>query len=111
MSQFITPPPLTKISPIFVSATGQPLEHGATWSIWNTPIDVEAINAVLPYYRPCHQKLIRELLTFPTQPPLALLRQLLRPHDFSIKRKSDGTWQLVRDTYVFRDSKGCQITW
>ena len=110
MAQFIVPPPLTKIAPIFVSATGQPLQHGATWSVWNTPADTNALNALLPYYRPCHQKLIRELIAYPTQSPLSLLRQLLRPHDYVIERKGTTGWQLVRETHVIR-SKGCEITW
>jgi hypothetical protein len=110
MAQFSTPPPLTKIAPIFVSVVGQPMECGVSWSTWNQPVDIEALRAVLPYYRPCHQKLINELLTYPTQSPLSLLRQLLRPHDISIKRKSNGSWQLVRETCVIRSS-GTQITW
>jgi hypothetical protein len=111
MAQFIVPPPLTKIEPIFVSATGQPFQHGSTWSTWNTPANVDALQAVLPYYRPCHQKLINELLTYPTQPPLALLRQLLRPYDYAIERKGTAGWQLVRETHVVRSAKGCEITW
>lgn len=91
MAQFVIPPPLTKVTAIFTAATGRPLQAGVGWAEWNT-LPQDDLETVRPYIRPCHQRLLNE--TIAGKSPLALLRQLLRPHGYRIDTEGKG-WRLV----------------
>ena len=108
MAQFVIPPPLTKVSVIFTAATGRPLHAGVGWDAWISPPPTD-LEAVRPYIRPCHQRLLNETLA--GKSPLALLRQLLRPHGYRIDTEGKG-WRLVGPDGVHGShGPGCLIEW
>ncbi len=87
MSQFMVVPPLAKIAPLFSKLTGCTLHIDACWSTWAMHT-VEDFEWLRPYIRPCHQKILNETISREQPTPLALLRQLLRPHGMRIEQRN-----------------------
>lgn len=92
MSQFVTLPPMDKVALLFLNATGCRLEVDASWKSWKT-LSPESLGWLRPYIRPCHQTILNDTLSGEQATPLALLRQLLRPHDYRIEAGT-GFWTL-----------------
>lgn len=84
-AQFIVVPPLAKIIDYFVKATGCTFNVDVKWSRWSaTP--VENIEEFRKYIRPSHQQILNDTLSGKAENPASLLRQLLRPHEYTIRR-------------------------
>lgn len=90
MAQFVVVPPLSRVASLFKAATGQVLGPDMSWPSW---LDVSAaeIEAMRPYIRTCHQKILNETLA--GKCPCAFLRQILRPHGYRIETVKSG-WAL-----------------
>jgi hypothetical protein len=86
MSQFMVVPPMVKVAALFKKLTGKELHVEAFWSVWE-PYETADIEWLRPFIRPCHQKILNETLSGEQPNPMALLRQLLRPHGMRIESK------------------------
>lgn len=110
-AQFIVVPSRARIAELFEAATGQPLTVGSFWKKWNA-VAAEAYAWLLDYIRPCHQQILKETLDGGSELPL--FRQLLRPHELSIKNYKKG-WILtelnVKVVKVVEDKPGATIVW
>jgi hypothetical protein len=91
-AQFIQTPPLERVKQFFILVTGQPFEPLVTWSTW-APIDPKQMQWMTVYIRPCHQKVLQDVISGTAPNPCALLRQLLRPYDYYVDA-SKGSWTL-----------------
>jgi len=92
MSQFVTLPPMDKVALLFFNATGYRLEIDISWKSWKT-LSPDSLAWLRPYIRPCHQTILNDTLSGEQPTPLALLRQILRPHDYRIEAGA-GFWTL-----------------
>jgi hypothetical protein len=84
-AQFIVVPPLPKIIDLFVRTTGCSFNVDVRWSRWFS-ISIESIEEFRKYIRPSHQIILNEYIEGKAENPASLLRQLLRPHDYTIRR-------------------------
>ena len=108
MSQFVVTPPLTMITGLFTTATGRPLVAGVGWITWTQPA-TDDLEALRPYIRPCHQRILED--TIAGKIPLALMRQLLRPHGYRIDTEGKG-WRLIGPDGVHGShGPGATVTW
>ena len=108
MSQFVVTPSLTTITALFTNATGRPFVAGVGWSEWRK-IAKDDLEAVRPYIRPCHQHVLED--TIAGKVPLALMRQLLRPHGYRIDTEGKG-WRLIGPDGVHgAHGPGTIVTW
>ncbi len=105
-AQFIVVPPLPKIIELFVHATGCNFNVDVRWSRWLS-ISKERIEEFRKYIRPSHQTILNDCIEGKSDNPSSLLRQLLRPHDYTIRRVSK-LWIL---TTIKKDEgeKGTQL--
>lgn len=105
-AQFIVAPPLPKIIDLFVSATGCTFNVDVRWSRWIS-ISNDVIEEFRKYIRPSHQNILNDCIEGKSENPASLLRQLLRPHDYTIRRVSK-LWLL---TTIKKDEgeKGTQL--
>ena len=94
VAQFMVLPPLQKVSALFMQLTGKTLIEGISWTYWNT-YEPNIIEWLRPYIRPCHQKILNETISGEQPNPLALLRQLLRPHGFRIEAEHGRSFWTV----------------
>ena len=85
-------PPLTKVTGLFTKATGRHFASGVSWVIWET-CDKEEFERFRKYIRPSHQRILDEVISGDSETPCSFLRQLLRPHNYTIRRNSRG-WLL-----------------
>jgi hypothetical protein len=92
--QFIVVPPITKVTELFVKATGKPLAAGTSWMGWNACAK-EDFERFRKYIRPSHQKILDDAVNGIAENPCSLLRQLLRPHEYTIRR-SGRNWLLQK---------------
>jgi hypothetical protein len=90
--QFIVVPPLTKVTELFVKATGKNLVAGVSWAAWEI-CNKEEFERFRKYIRPSHQKILEDSVNCISGNPCSFLRQLLRPHNYTIRRTSRG-WLL-----------------
>lgn len=90
--QFIVVPPLTKVTELFVKATGKHLAAGVSWVAWEI-CTKENFERFRKYIRPSHQKILDDTVNGIAENPCSFLRQLLRPHNYTIRRTSRG-WLL-----------------
>jgi hypothetical protein len=109
MSQFVVIPPLEKVADLFSSATGKQFIEGVQWGQWKS-VYATAMTWLRGYIRPCHQGVLNDAIA--GNPPLVLLRQILRPHDYYIDTEA-GSWSLrhgkpVRQVVV---REGKTINW
>ena len=86
-AQFIVIPPLGKVSDYFVKATGCEFSEDVRWSRW-VSVPSEATEEFRKYIRPSHQQILNDTLSGEAENPASLLRQLLRPHEYTIRRSS-----------------------
>jgi hypothetical protein len=91
-AQFIVVPPLTKLTELFTKATGKPFVVGVSWMFWET-CTVADFERFRKYIRPSHQKVLDEAVAGTAENPCSLIRQLLRPHNYTIRRGSRN-WSL-----------------
>ena len=91
-AQFIVVPPLAKIAELFAKATGRHFASGVSWMYWE-PCTKEDVERFRKYIRPSHQKILDDTVTGIAENPSSLLRQLLRPHNYTIRRVGKG-WSL-----------------
>lgn len=91
-AQFIVVPPLVKISELFTKATGRHFAIGVSWICWEN-CSKEDFERFRKYIRPSHQKILDETIDGTAENPTSLLRQLLRPHNYTIRRTGRG-WSL-----------------
>jgi hypothetical protein len=84
-AQFIVVPPLAKIVDIFARATGCIFTVDVKWSRWSA-VTVEQIEEFRKYIRPSHQQILNDVASGKAESPASLIRQLLRPHDYTIRR-------------------------
>jgi hypothetical protein len=112
--QFIVLPPLSKIAPIFTTATGRSLVTGVSWSEWNR-VPAAELEKIRPYIRPCHSTMLDRAIAGSS--PQALLRQLLRPYDYRIEAGTvKGSWVLRQGqdeepAHVATVGEGRTVTW
>ena len=112
MSQFMVVPTMMKVEALFIKLTGKELHVDATWSAWQT-YTTENFEWLRPYIRPCHQKIFNETISGEQPTPLALLRQLLRPHGMRIEQKHN-TWTVTVGspmTKTIREKDGVLLDW
>jgi hypothetical protein len=101
-AQFIVVPPLTKIAELFTKATGKHFAAGVSWVFWET-CSPENFERFRKYIRPSHQKILDEVVAGTAENPCSLLRQLLRPYKYTIRRGTRGwSLHLTKD----KDSEG-----
>lgn len=110
--QFVVVPPLIKVAPIFIAATGRSLVAGVGWKEW-IPVPARDLEALRPYIRPCHQAMLNKAVAGGS--PHALLRQLLRPHEYRIEVGiGKGSWTLKQGDEpmpVASIGEGRTVTW
>ena len=108
-SQFVVIPPLKLVEKIFQCCTEKPLEAGVTWIQINEP-DAQSMQIIRKYIRNSHAKLWEQFAQ--GFGALAFLRQILRPHGFSIKKAEPG-YKLIllaaNETVIIRS--GQTIEW
>ena len=113
-AQFRAIPPLPKIQELFGTVTGSAFYSGAAWSTWISQPSSAPYEVFRPYIRPSHQTLLNALVNGIATSPCALLRQLLRPHNYRIDHTSTG-WELVEDRPTLKTiaitEKPTQISW
>ena len=105
-AQFIVVPPLPKVIDFFVKATGCSFNVDVRWSRWLS-ISIESIEEFRKYIRPSHQNILNECIEGKAENPASLLRQLLRPHDYTIRRNSK-LWVLT-NIKKEENEKGTQL--
>jgi hypothetical protein len=93
-AQFIVIPPLTKITELFTKVTDKEFAVGIAWAAWNT-VAAEEYERFRKYIRPSHQKMLSETISGEADSPCSFLRQILRPHGYTIRRNSHG-WNLQK---------------
>ncbi len=112
MSQFMVIPPLAKIAALFTKLTEKELHVEACWSTWSPyePADIEWLR---PFIRPCHQKILNETISGEQPNPLALLRQILRPHGMRIECKHGAMTVTVASPMIkaVREKEGILMDW
>ena len=86
-TQFKQIPPLALIQALFTECTGMAFLAGVSWIEWKKPSDPFLYLDFEPYIRKCHQKILKDTVD-EKQNPCAFLRQLLRPHGFTIELNS-----------------------
>jgi hypothetical protein len=110
--QFIVVPPLGKIAPIFITATGRSLVAGVAWNEWKT-VSAHDLEALRPYFRPCHQATLNRVVAGGS--PQTLLRQLLRPYEYRIEAGiAKGSWVLRQGeepVAAVNVGKGRTVSW
>jgi hypothetical protein len=112
MSQFMVIPPLAKVAALFAKLTSKELHVEVTWSAWQT-YTAEDFDWLSPYIRPCHHKIFNETISGEQPTPLALLRQLLRPHGMRIEQKHN-TWIITVGSPMakaIREKDGTFLDW
>jgi|LauGreDrversion4_2_1035121.scaffolds.fasta_scaffold417280_1 hypothetical protein len=112
MSQFMVVPPLAKVAALFLKLTGKELHVETTWSSWLT-YTAEDFEWLRPYIRHCHQKIFIETISGEQPNPLALLRQLLRPHGMRVEQKHN-TWSITVGSPMpkaIREKEGILLDW
>lgn len=92
-AQFIVAPPLPKIIDLFLKATGCSFNVDVKWSRWLS-ISSDSCEEFRKYIRPSHQQILNDTISGISENPASLLRQLLRPHDYTIRR-SGKLWTLA----------------
>lgn len=92
-AQFIVVPPIAKVVDIFARATGCTFSVDVKWSRW-TAVPVEQIEEFRKYIRPSHQQILNDTISNKAENPASLLRQLLRPHEYTIRR-AGKLWTLA----------------
>lgn len=94
-AQFRAIPPFEKVEQLFVLLTATPLTVGSTWNSWVFQSNSAPFEEFRPYIRPSHQSLLNAQIAGTARNPAAFLRQLLRPHNYTIKTLVGmGGWQL-----------------
>lgn len=95
-AQFRAIPPLEKVEQLFMLLTARPFAHGISWNTWVFPSTNTPFEEFRPYIRTSHQTVLNSLIAGTARNPAAFLRQLLRPHNWTIKTTytNDGSWQL-----------------
>jgi len=93
MAQFVTIPPLDMVKELFITLTGLPFSEGVSWTVWQT-VDPSDLYMFQPYIRKCHQQLLMETANGVQKNACSFLRQILRPHSFSIKLKKNRMYYL-----------------
>jgi hypothetical protein len=91
-AQFIVVPPLPKIIDLFVKTSGCQFNVDVKWSRWLS-ISIDFYEEFRKYIRPSHQQILIDTISGQSENPASLLRQLLRPHDYTIRR-SGKLWTL-----------------
>jgi hypothetical protein len=91
-AQFIVVPPLTKIMDLFTKVTGRHFAPGVSWVVWEE-YNKEDVERFRKYIRPSHQRILDDVISGTSENPCSLLRQLLRPHNYTIRRNTKG-WSL-----------------
>lgn len=91
-AQFIVAPPLPKIIDLFVKTTGCSFSIDVKWSRWIS-ISIDFYEEFRKYIRPSHQQILNDTISGKAENPASLIRQLLRPHDYTIRR-SGKLWTL-----------------
>jgi hypothetical protein len=84
-AQFIVSPPLPKITDLFIKTTGCQFNVDVKWSRW-VSISVDLYEEFRKYIRPSHQQILNDTIAGTAENPASILRQLLRPHDYTIRR-------------------------
>ena len=109
-AQFIVVPPLAKIIDLFTKATGCSFNIDVKWSRW-VSIPIELYEEFRKYIRPSHQQILNDTISGASETPASLLRQLLRPHDYTIRRVGK-LWMLstlkkeegIKGTHLIKES-------
>ena len=83
-TQFKTIPPLDDIQKMFCCVTGVKFFVESTWYTFVETSDPDIFLQFMPYIRPSHQKILLDTANGKQKNPCSLLRQLLRPHGFTI---------------------------
>lgn len=91
-AQFIVVPPLPKIIELFVKTTGCSFNVDVKWSRWIS-ISIDFYEEFRKYIRPSHHQILNDVISEKAENPASILRQLLRPHDYTIRR-SGKLWTL-----------------
>jgi hypothetical protein len=94
VAQFMVLPPFQKVCALFTQLTGKKLVAGISWASWES-YEPEVLEWLRHYIRPCHQKILNETISGEQPNPLALLRQLLRPHGFRIEAEHGRSFWTV----------------
>ena len=84
-AQFIVIPPMGKVVDYFVKTTGCEFSEDVRWSRW-IPLPAETTEEFRKYIRPSHQQILNDTLSGAAENPASLLRPLLRPHEYTIRR-------------------------
>lgn len=105
-AQFIVAPPLPKIIDFFVKTTGCSFNVDVRWSRWLS-ISIESVEEFRKYIRPSHQNILNEYIEGKAENPASLLRQLLRPHDYTIRR--NGKLWVLTPLKKAESEKGTQL--
>lgn len=105
-AQFIVIPPLGKITNYFGKATGCEFTEEVRWSIW-PPLPAEETEEFRKYIRPSHQQILNDTLSGKAENPASLLRQLLRPHEYTIRRS--GKFWILSTLKKDEEPKGTRV--
>jgi len=109
-AQFMAIPPLLLVKAIFAWYADCSLEIGSHWSFLKSGI-APGLSVIKPYIRPSHSKLL--LACEGGGCPLAFLRQILRPHGFTIKTLRHGyrVEGIDTETTPVKRIAGTDVTW
>jgi hypothetical protein len=112
MAQFVNIPPLEMVKELFVITTGVPFSEGISWTVW-LPLDPSDLYIFLPYIRKCHQQLLIETANRIQNNACSFLRQILRPHNFSIKLKKKMYYlcDIKEDAKTVGKKEGTTVVW
>ena len=83
-TQFKTIPPLEDIQTLFCIVTGVKFFVESTWYTFVDTNNPDIFLHFMPYIRPSHQKVLLDTVNGKQKNPCSLLRQLLRPHGYTI---------------------------
>ena len=111
-AQFSEIPPLDEVKTLFTTATGCNFILEVEWKSW-LDIDPDDLFEFMPYIRPCHQKLLMDTANGEQKSPCAFLRQLLRPHGYTIHHgRINYSLQEIKEGSKTVDKKvGKTVTW
>ncbi len=105
-AQFIVVPPIGKVYDYFGKATGCQFAVDVKWSRWNA-MTVECTEEFRKYIRPSHQQILNDTIDGKADNPASLLRQLLRPHEYTIRRA--GKFWLLSYLKKNEEVKGTRV--
>ena len=112
MAQFVNIPPLDMVKELFTSTTGLPFSEGVSWTVWQTA-DPSDLYMFRPYIRKCHHQLLMETANGIQKNACSFLRQVLRPHNFSIKLKKKMYYlcEIKEDAKTVGKKDGTTVVW